>query len=85
MHNPEQQPEWQRQFGTRLHRLRTQAGFTQEQLALAAGLDRTYVGGVERGRRNPTLVTMWRLATTLGVSPDAFFTATDEPPAHPGK
>lgn len=73
MHNPEQQPAWQREFGSQLQRLRTQSGLTQEQLASASGLDRTYIAGVERGRRNPTLVTIRRLATTLDVSPADFF------------
>lgn len=75
VHSPEQQPVWQNAFGARLQLLRSRTGLTQEQLALASGLDRTYIGGVERGRRNPTLVTMWRIASTLGTTPAAFFDA----------
>ena len=47
---------------------------SQEGLALEAGLDRTYVSGIERGRRNPSLKSMQRLAEQLGVSLDRVFT-----------
>lgn len=40
---------------------------SQEQLALAAGLDRTYVSGIERSRRNPSLRSMQRIAAVLGA------------------
>jgi transcriptional regulator with XRE-family HTH domain len=43
------------------------AGLTQEQLAFEAKLDLTYVGGIERGRRNPSLLVMVRIARALGV------------------
>lgn len=55
-----------------------QAGFTQEGLAAAAGLDRGYVGGVENGRRNISLNAMWKLARAIGVTPAAFFATTAE-------
>jgi len=42
---------------------------TQEQLAFEAKLDLTYVGGIERGRRNPSLLVMARIADALGISP----------------
>jgi transcriptional regulator with XRE-family HTH domain len=64
-----------RDFGKALRRLRTCAGLTQESLAAACGLDRTYVGGVERGERNIALVNIHKLASALGVSPEAFFDA----------
>ena len=47
--------------------LRVMRGWSQEVLALEAGLDRTYVGAVERGERNPTLASVERLAGALGV------------------
>jgi len=47
--------------------LRVMRGWSQEVLALEAGLDRTYVGAVERGERNPTLASMGKLAGALGV------------------
>ncbi|WP_371930866.1 helix-turn-helix domain-containing protein, partial [Paracoccus spongiarum] len=42
-------------FGDAVRQARATAGLTQEELAERAGLDRSYVGGVERGDRNPTL------------------------------
>jgi transcriptional regulator with XRE-family HTH domain len=41
-------------------------GLSQEGLAAAAGLDRTYISSLERGKRNPTLITQERIAAALG-------------------
>ncbi|MGY4368444.1 transcriptional regulator with XRE-family HTH domain [Bradyrhizobium sp. LB1.3] len=41
---------------------------TQEQLAFEADLDLTYIGGIERGRRNPSLLAIARIAAALSVS-----------------
>lgn len=54
-------------FGARLRALRTDLGWSQEEFAQRANLDRTYVSGVERGVRNPTLDVITRLADTLKV------------------
>ncbi len=51
-----------------MRKLRTAAGLSQEQLAERAGLHWTYISGIERGRRNPGLNNLGRLATALGVS-----------------
>jgi transcriptional regulator with XRE-family HTH domain len=51
-----------------LRRLRQQKGWSQEELAEQAGLHRTYVSGVERMTRNPTLTVLERLALALDVS-----------------
>ena len=59
--------QWQAIVGSNLRRLRQAKGLTQEQLALEAGLDLTYVGGIERGRRNPSLMVMVRIAEALSV------------------
>ena len=55
-------------FGRRVRALRTERGFSQEELAHRAGLHYTYVGGIERGERNPALINIGRIATALGVS-----------------
>lgn len=55
-------------FGRRVRELRKKKGMSQEALALEAGLDRSYVGGVERGERNISLVNIEKLARALGVS-----------------
>lgn len=55
-------------FGHRLRELRTAKGLSQEALALACDLDRTYIGGIERGERNVSLVNIEKIAVALGVS-----------------
>ena len=55
-------------FGNRVRELRRKKGLSQEALALEAGLDRSYVGGVERGERNVSLVNIKKLAAAIGVS-----------------
>jgi transcriptional regulator with XRE-family HTH domain len=60
-------------FGARLRFLRLKANFSQEELAHASGLDRTYVGGIERGERNPSLKNIVRLAEALKVEVSALF------------
>lgn len=54
-------------FGRRLADLRKRVGWSQETLALQSGLARSYLGGVERGSRNLSLVAIARLADTLGL------------------
>ena len=58
--------------------LREQHSLSQEQLALSAGLDRTYVSGIERSRRNPSLKSMQRMASELSVSLDEVFSLARE-------
>ena len=57
-----------KKLGSKVQRLRHDQGLSQEELADRAGLHRTYVSGVERGVRNPTLTVVERLARALGVS-----------------
>ncbi|MHC4253405.1 MAG: helix-turn-helix domain-containing protein [Planctomycetota bacterium] len=54
-------------FGRNLRAARMRRKLSQEKLALMAELDRTYVGGIERGERNPSLYNICRLASALGV------------------
>lgn len=57
------------EFGRRLRATREATGVSQERLAHVCGLDRTYVGALERGRKNPSFVILVRLAAGLGVDP----------------
>jgi transcriptional regulator with XRE-family HTH domain len=54
-------------FGGNVRRLREQKGLSQEAFGFAANIDRTYVSGVERGVRNPTLTLAQKFADGLGV------------------
>jgi len=54
--------------GRNVGRIRREKGLTQEQLAEISGFSQQYISGLEQGRRNPTVVTLYELATVLGVS-----------------
>jgi transcriptional regulator with XRE-family HTH domain len=58
------------QFGRNLRYFRLRAGMSQEELAQKAGLHRTYVGSVERGERNISLINIARLAGALDIEPE---------------
>jgi transcriptional regulator with XRE-family HTH domain len=53
-----------------VRKIRKEKGISQEQLAIMCGLHRTYIGSVERGERNLTLVSLQRIATALGAKPE---------------
>jgi transcriptional regulator with XRE-family HTH domain len=55
-----------RAFGERIRVARKSKGLSQEALAFAAGIDRSYMGGVERGERNLSFKKMCRLVEVLG-------------------
>ncbi|MBI4843100.1 MAG: helix-turn-helix transcriptional regulator [Nitrospirae bacterium] len=61
------------QFGQRLRKLRKEHGLSQEELALSCRLDRTYIGGVERGERNISLINIVKIAKALKITPKDFF------------
>lgn len=63
-----QEERIKKDFGARLKTLRREKGLSQEGLALACELDRTYVGGVERGERNISLINIHKIARALGVA-----------------
>lgn len=56
-------------FGRRVRRLRLDRGLSQEALGALAALDRTYIGGIERGQRNIGLINVVKIAQALHVSP----------------
>jgi transcriptional regulator with XRE-family HTH domain len=54
--------------GRNFGRLRREKGFTQERFAEVSGFTQQYISDLERGRRNPTVVTLFHLAAALGVN-----------------
>jgi len=65
----------QNQFGQRLRSLRLAKGLSQEALAHNCDLDRTYIGSVERGERNISLINIHIIAAALGVPVAELFNA----------
>lgn len=63
-------------FGARVRALRKAAGFSQEDFALEIGLDRTYMGGVERGERNVAVLNLRKIAAGLGIGVGELFPAS---------
>ena len=59
--------------GNRIRYLRKQRGISQEKLALIAGIDRTYLAGIESGKRNSTIISLEKIINALGVSMKDFF------------
>jgi len=60
-------------IGLRIKDLRSKAKISQEELALRANLDRTYINSVENGRRNISIVNIEKIALALNSSIKAFF------------
>lgn len=60
--------DWRTVLGRNVRKLRQQRKLTQEQLAFEAEIDLTYIGGIERGTRNPSLMVMARIAAALEVA-----------------
>jgi transcriptional regulator with XRE-family HTH domain len=61
--------DMRRLVGENFARLRRDRGYTQEQVAERSGFSQQYISGLERGRRNPTIVTLFELAEAVGSSP----------------
>ena len=59
----------QQRVGRNIRKFREEKELSQEQLAFETGMHRTYISGIERGIRNPTVVILERLAEKLGVTP----------------
>ena len=64
-------------FGNRVRQLRKSRGWSQEEFAHRVGLDRSYMGGVERGERNVSLENICLIAKALAVSPAKLFQGWD--------
>lgn len=64
-------------LGVNVRRHRKLKGMSQEQLALEAGMERSYVSDLERGTRNPSVRALGRLADALGIQPHELLTATE--------
>jgi transcriptional regulator with XRE-family HTH domain len=54
--------------GRNVRKIRLRVGLTQEQFAERSGFSQQYISGLEKGRRNPTIVTLYELAKALGVT-----------------
>ncbi|ALR20631.1 MULTISPECIES: helix-turn-helix domain-containing protein [Sphingobium] len=72
--------DMRRLVGLNFVRLRKDKGLTQERLAEMSGFTQQYISDLERGRRNPSVVTLFHLASALNVTP-ADLVAEIEPPA----
>lgn len=66
-------------FGQTVRRYRKEKGFSQEAFADVCGVDRSYMGGVERGERNIALVNVEKIIRALGMQPSEFFKGLDKP------
>lgn len=60
-------------IGQKVRQLRQQQKLTQEELAFKVGVDRSYMGFVERGEKNPTLSTLMKIAKALKISMKELF------------
>lgn len=63
----------EKSFGQRIKQLRRQRGLSQEELAFRSGVHRTYLGGIERGERNPSLRNIAAVARALDISLSELF------------
>lgn len=63
----------EKQFGERVRELRLAKGLSQEELAFKSGVHRTYLGGIERGERNPSLKNITAIAKALDVTLSELF------------
>jgi len=65
-------------FGRVVREARLDRRMTQEELAFSAGLNRNYVAAIEKGRRKPSLITLYSLARGLEISAAALLSRTDQ-------
>lgn len=67
-----------KQFGEKIRNLRLARNLSQEELAFKAGVHRTYLGGIERGERNPSLKNIMAIANALEVTLVQLFSFDDQ-------
>lgn len=63
--------------GNRIRELRKSQDYSQEELAHRSGLDRTYINSVENGRRNISIINLYKIAVALDSSLSSFFNTSD--------
>jgi transcriptional regulator with XRE-family HTH domain len=73
------------QFGAAVRALRKARGFSQEAFGDACGIDRSYMGGIERGEHNLALVNILKIVAALDMQPSEFFASLDKPTRKHGK
>ncbi|URW82159.1 helix-turn-helix domain-containing protein [Alcaligenes sp. DN25] len=66
-------------FGAVVRQRRKSLGYSQEAFGDACGIDRSYMGRIERGEHNPTLISIMKIVETLGLQPSEFFRELDKP------
>lgn len=79
MAKPSEKPLLQIAFGLAVRQHRKALGLSQEAFADACGIDRSYMGGVERGERNLALLNIGKIIETLNLAPSSFFQFMDAP------
>jgi transcriptional regulator with XRE-family HTH domain len=65
-------------FGKAVSEVRIELGLSQEDAALASGIDRAYFGHIERATKSPTLKTVWKVADALKVQPSELLRRTEK-------
>jgi transcriptional regulator with XRE-family HTH domain len=63
----------EQRFGERVRELRLALGLSQEELAFRSGMHRTYLSGIERGTRNPSLKNISKIAEAIGITLSELF------------
>lgn len=66
-----------RALGVAVRKRRSELGVSQEELSFRSELDRTYISGVERGVRNPTIKSLWRISDALETQPSVLLHAAE--------
>lgn len=65
-------------FGDTIRELRKQKKLSQEEIAYASNLDRSFISLLETGRQQPSLITVFQLAKALGISAGQLISAVEE-------